>query len=107
MAGATGSYETLRELQLDVESAFILCNAPMKVYDPPEREGALEHADCVNAVNLFLYDPNEVAAYAATIQSEPEPPVGVLYGTNWIVTCYRAGDCEKIQGITGGELLLS
>ena len=92
-------------MQLAVESAFILCNAPMKVYDPPEREGALEQADCVNAVNLLIYDPDEVQAYAATIQGEPDAPLAIVVGVNWIITCYKAGDCEKIQATTGGELL--
>ena len=105
--GSPGSFETLREMQLAVEAAFILCNAPMKVYDPPEREGATAQADCVNAVNLLMYDPNDVQAYAAAIQGEAEAPVAILVGSNWIITCHKEGDCEKIQAQTGGDLLTS
>lgn len=104
-AGSPGSYETLREMQLDVEAAFILCNAPLKVYDPPEVEGAVGHADCKNDVGMFLFDPANVSAGAAAVQADAEGEVVLLVGDNWIVRCSKQTDCEKIQGIAGGELI--
>jgi len=100
-----GSYESLRALQLGVQSAFVLCNAPLKTYDPPLVEGALEQGDCTNSVGLFLYDPGTVQAGAATLQAEGA--VAVLVGTNWVVTCADVPTCEKIQGTIGGDLITS
>lgn len=101
-----GSYETVRELQLDVEAAFILCNAPMTVHDPPLVEGALAQADCKRDVGLFIYAPDDVQTGVAALQAEGDAGQVLLVGHNWIVACSsERGDCEKIQGVTGGELI--
>jgi hypothetical protein len=93
-------------MQLDIEAAFYLCTAPMKVYDPPVAEGALAQADCSNAVTLFIYDPNDVQAGAAALQAEAGGPLVLLLGSNWIISCSSEQDtCEKIQAQTGGELI--
>lgn len=101
-----GSYESVRAMQLDVEAAFYLCTAPMKVYDPPLAQGALAQADCSNAVTLLIYDPNNVQAGAAALQAEAEGPLVLLLGDNWIISCSsEQNTCEKIQRQTGGELI--
>ena len=102
-SGAPGSYETLREMQLAVEEAFILCNAPMKTYDPPTVVGALLQGDCKSDVNLHIFEPADIQFGVATLQSEG---VDLLVGDNWVIACSpEKDDCEKIQGIMGGELL--
>lgn len=93
-------------MQLDVESTFYLCTAPMKVYDPPVAEGAVAQADCSKDVTLLIYQPNDVQARAATLQAEAGGPFALLIGDNWIITCSsNVAACEKIQGGTGGELI--
>ncbi len=95
-------------MQLDVEAAFYLCNAPMKVYDPPVSEGALAQADCSSSVTLLIYEPNDVQAGAAALQAEAGGDLVLLIGDNWIITCSSDKDtCEQIQGVTGGELITS
>lgn len=103
---AEGSYATVREMQKDVEAAFYLCTAPMKVYDPPVAEGALAQADCSSAVTLLIYEPNDVQARAAALQAEAAGEFALIVGDNWIITCSSKVDvCEKIHGVTGGELI--
>ena len=103
---AEGSYETLRQMQLAVEEAFILCNAPMKTYDPPTVEGALAQGDCKSDVNLHLFEPADIQTGIAALQAGAEGGVDLLVGDNWIIACSPGkGDCEKIQGIMGGELV--
>lgn len=100
-----GSYGSVREMQKDVEAAFYLCTAPMKVYDPPVAEGALAEADCSSAVELLIYEPNDVQARAAAFQAEATGPFALIVGDNWIITCSKVNVCEKIHGHTGGELI--
>lgn len=95
-------------MQLDVESAFYLCSAPMKVYDPPVSEGALAQADCSMDVSFLIYEPNDVHAHVAALQDEAGGDLVLLVGDNWIITCSSdQAACEKIQGSTGGELIVS
>lgn len=92
-------------MESDVEKAFVICNVPMKIYDPPEREGALAQADCRADITLLIFEPGDVQASAAAIQGEPEAQA-IIVGDNWIVTCPPTpGVCERIHGFTGGELL--
>ncbi|MGD2101684.1 MAG: hypothetical protein PVG83_05555 [Acidimicrobiia bacterium] len=93
-------------MQLDVEAAFYLCTAPMKIYDPPTVEGALAQADCSANVTLLIYDPNDVQTGAAALQAEATGALVLLVGNNWIISCSSDQDaCEQIQGVTGGELI--
>lgn len=95
-------------MQLDVEAAFYLCNAPMKVYDPPEVEGAVAHADCSSDVALLIFDPAGVSTGVAALQGSADGPLSLLVGNNWIISCSSdQATCERIQGVTGGELLVS
>lgn len=103
---AEGSYDSVRAMQLAVEKAFYLCNSPLKSYDPPLVEGAIEQADCTNAVGLVLFDPAAVGAGAAALQADGATTL--IVGPNWIITCAAdAATCEKIHGVTGGELITS
>lgn len=103
---AEGSYESVRAMQLDVEAAFYLCSAPMKVYDPPTIDGAQAQADCSSEVTLLIFDPNDVQTGAAALLGAPDGPLSLLAGDNWIITCSSdQATCEQIQGVTGGELL--
>ncbi|MGD2059361.1 MAG: hypothetical protein PVF87_00710 [Acidimicrobiia bacterium] len=94
-------------MQLDVEAAFYLCTAPMKTYDPPLVEGALAQADCSSDVQLLIYEPEDVQTGAAALQDQAEGPLTLLVGENWIITCSSEATCEKIQGATGGELIVA
>lgn len=95
-------------MQLDVEAAFYLCTAPMKIYDPPPSEGALAQADCSNDVTFLIYEPKNVQSYAAALQDEADGALVLLVGDNWIITCSsNEGACERIQGVTGGELVVT
>lgn len=93
-------------MQLDVEAAFILCNAPLKVYDPPLVEGATAQGDCTRDVALHIFDPANVPAGMAALQANPDGAPDLLVGTNWIIACTAGkGNCEKVQGIAGGDLI--
>ena len=95
-------------MQLDVEAAFYLCNAPMKIYDPPTIEGALAQADCSIDVALLIFEPDGIQAGAAGVEAEAEGAVTYLVGNNWIISCSsNEAACTKIQGVTGGELVTS
>ena len=103
-----GSYATVREMQLDVEAAFYLCNAPMKIYDPPTIEGALAQADCSMDVALLIFEPDGIQAGAAAVQAAAEGALTYIVGNNWIISCSsNEAACNKIQGVTGGELITS
>lgn len=103
---AEGSYGSIREIQLDVEASFYLCNAPLKTYDPPTVEGAMAQADCSKAVTLLLFEPNDIQASVAALQAQADDALALLAGDNWIITCSsEVATCEKIQGATGGELI--
>jgi hypothetical protein len=105
---AEGSYESVREMQKDVESAFYLCSAPMKVYDPPEVDLALAQADCSSIVTFLIFEPSDVQASAADLQSQADGASVLLVGENWIINCSSdEAVCVKIQGRTGGELTVS
>jgi len=105
---AEGSYESVRALQLDVEAAFYLCSAPMKIYDPPLSEDALAQADCSKDIGLLIYEPNDVQTNAAEILANADGISVLLVGDNWIITCSSdEATCERIQGVTGGELIIS
>lgn len=105
---AAGTYATVREMQLDVEAAFYLCSAPIKVYDPPTVDGAIAQADCSRDVALLIFEPNDVQTGVAALQGSAEAPLTLLVGNNWIISCSSdQATCEKIQGITGGELITS
>ncbi len=101
---ADGTYQTVRQMQLDVESTFYTCNAPIKVYEPPTVEGATAQADCSSVIGLYIFDPADVSAGASALQ---ETNQALVVGANWIISC--ADDlsrCEKIRDATvGGELI--
>ena len=95
-------------MQLDVEAAFYLCTAPIKIYDPPLSEDALAQADCSSDVTFLIYEPNDVQTNAAALQDKTNGTSVLLIGDNWIINC--SSDevaCERIQGVTGGELIIS
>lgn len=101
-----GSYDTVRAMQLDVEAAFYLCNAPMKTYDPPLVEGAVAQADCSKDVSFYIFDPSDVSAGVGAIQGEAEGALSLLVGVNWIISCAAdEATCGEIHAVTGGELL--
>jgi len=102
---AGGSYESVRAMQLDIEAAFYLCSAPMKIYDPPLVEGALAQADCSKDVTLLIFEPDDVLTGAAALQETADGSLSLLVGNNWIITCSSdEATCVQIQGVTGGEL---
>ena len=95
-------------MQLDVEAAFYLCTAPMKIYDPPLSEDALAQADCSSDVTFLIYEPNDVQTNAAALQDKTNGTSVLLIGDNWIINCSSdEAACERIQGVTGGELIIS
>jgi hypothetical protein len=95
-------------MQLDVEAAFYLCSAPMKIYDPPLSEDALTQGDCSSDIGFLIYEPKDVQPNAAEILASTDGISVLLVGDNWIITCSSDGaTCEQIQGVTGGELLIS
>lgn len=102
-----GSYATIQAMMRDVESTFYLCTAPIQIYDPPLAERALAHADCSNTVTFFIYQPNDLQASLAEIQDSAEGGSAVLVGNNWIISCGSdEAVCTRIQGGTGGELVV-
>ncbi|HEU4319746.1 MAG TPA: hypothetical protein VFS66_06655 [Acidimicrobiia bacterium] len=107
-APAEGTYQTVEDMRTDVQSAFILCNVPLKIYDPPVIEGALQQADCRSNVTMVIFEPADVLASAAALQAEADGPLALVVGTNWIISCpSNQNSCEKIQGVTGGELMVT
>lgn len=93
---------------MDVEAAFYLCSAPIKIYDPPLSEDALAQADCSSDVTFLIYEPDEVQTHAAALQDKANGTLVLLVGDNWIITCSSdEATCERIQGVTGGELIIT
>ena len=102
---ADGTYQTVRQMQLDVEATFYTCNAPIKVYDPPTLEGATAQADCSSVVGLYIFEPTDVQTGLSALQ---ETNQALVVGSNWIISCTDdISRCEKIQGAAGGELVTS
>ena len=105
---AEGSYESVEAMRRDVESTFYLCTAPMKIHDPPLDDDALAQADCSSDVSLLIYQPDDVQTNAADLQDADNDPSVLLVGDNWIIHCSSdQAACERIQGGTGGELIIS
>ena len=91
-------------MQLDVESAFYLCSAPMKIYDPPTSGDALAQADCSSDVTFLIYEPDDVQPNAAELLDQADGLLVLLVGDNWIINCSsEEAACEQIQGGTGGD----
>jgi hypothetical protein len=103
-----GGYGTVQEMMKDVESTFYLCTAPIKIHDPPLDDDALAQADCSNTVSFFIYEPTDVAANVEELQANAEGTSALLVGDNWIISCKSdEAVCQRIQGGTGGELVVT
>lgn len=104
---AEGEYATVQAMMKDVESTFYLCTAPIKIYDPPLDDDALAQADCSNTVSFFIYEPTDVQANVAELQGNADGASVLLVGVNWIISCKSdEAVCMRIQGGTGGELVV-
>lgn len=102
-----GGYGSVQDMMRDVESTFYLCTAPMKIYDPPLDDDALAQADCSNTVSFFIYAPADLAANIAELQASVDGTSVLLVGDNWIISCKSdEAVCQRIQGGTGGELVV-
>ncbi len=102
-----GQYPTVKAMMKDVESTFYLCTAPIKIYDPPLDDDALAQADCSSTVSFFIYAPADVQANVAELQASAEGTSALLVGDNWIISCSSdEAVCQRIQGGTGGELVV-
>jgi len=105
---AEGEYASVQAMMKDVESTFYLCTAPMKIYDPPLDEDALAQADCSNTVGFFIFETADVEAKVAEFQGNAEGTSALLIGENWIINCLSdEAVCTRIQGGTGGELVVT